>query len=178
MNNFVRLATGVAVQPLLIQILRYGELWDKAHIAEKWKPHHPEIDVSEILLRYPSSGDEVDDIQCDWQGPAAKLPAGRDLALTVMAHVRGEQLGRVILTKLPPGKVIYPHADTIGKYSHWYTRFHVPIQSQEGVMFRCGEEQTTMLTGELHWFDHSKLHSIENRSQSDRINLIVDVRLS
>jgi len=178
MNNFVRLTTGANVNPLLIQLLRHPQLWDKEHIAGKWKPHHPEIEVSEVLVRYPSMDDEVDEIQCAWTAASASLPAARDLAMSVMSHVRGEQLGRVVITKLPPGKVIYPHADTVGKYSQWYTRFHVPIQSEEGVIFACGEEKTTMFSGELYWFDHSKLHSIENRSKSDRINMIVDVRLS
>lgn len=178
MNNFLKLATGIVVNPLLLQVLRHRELWDQEHIASHWKVQHPEIEVSEILIRYPGAGDEVDDLLCEWQSSAATLPAARDLALSVMTHVRGEQLGRVVLTRLAPGKVIYPHADTVGKYSRFYTRFHVPIKSQEGVIFICGEERHTMLSGDLYWFDHSLTHSIENRSTEDRINLIIDVRLS
>lgn len=176
MRHFQKLATGVVVNPLLLQLLRHGELWDQEHIASHWKKRHPEIEVSEILVRYPI-GDETDAIQCEWKAASASIPAARDLALSIMTHVRGEQLGRVVLTRLAPGKVIYPHADTVGAYSAFYTRFHVPLKSDESVIFTCGEEKTSMFTGELYWFDHSQVHAIENRGNDDRINLIIDVRL-
>jgi hypothetical protein len=176
MRNFLRLAGGIVVQPILLQIKRHPELWDKEHIAQHWKQHYPEIDVSEILIRYPA-GDETDDIQCEWKSPSSCIPHAREIALNVMASVRGEQLGRVVLTRLAPGKVIYPHADTVGRYSKFFTRFHVPLQSDEHVIFACGDEQMSMLPGELYWFDHSLTHSIENRGEDDRINLIIDVRL-
>lgn len=177
MRNFQRLATGIVVNSLLLQLLRHTELWDRDHISLHWKKVHPEIDVSEILVRYPV-GDEIDAIQCEWKPASACLPAARDLALSVMTHARGEQLGRVVLTRLGPGKVIYPHADTVGEYSKFYTRLHVPIKSDESVIFTCGEETTSMYPGELYWFDHSRVHSIANRGADDRINLIIDVRLS
>lgn len=164
------------MNPLLLQVLRHGELWDSTHISSHWKKHYPDIDVSEILVRYPV-GDEADAIQCEWKPASASLPAARDLALSVMTHARGEQLGRVVLTRLGPGKVVYPHADTIGDYSKFYTRLHVPLKSDDSVIFTCGEEKISMLTGELYWFDHSRVHSIENRGADDRINLIIDVRL-
>jgi Aspartyl/Asparaginyl beta-hydroxylase len=177
LRNFLKLADGIIVNPLLLQIKRHTELWDSTHIAEHWKKHHPEIDVSEILIRYPD-GDESDDIQCVWKPSSAQIPLAREVALNVMAHVRGEQLGRVVLTRLPPGKVIYPHADTVGLYTKFYTRFHVPVQSDENVKFTCGDEAVAMRSGELWWFDYAVLHNVENRSNADRINLIIDVRLS
>ena len=178
MRNFHKLADGILVNPLLLQIKRHADLWDAEHIARHWKEHHPEIDVSEILIRYPE-GDEANDINCIWwKQSSALIPLAKEVALNVMAHVRGEQLGRVVLTRLPPGKVIYPHADTLGSYNKFYTRFHVPLQSDEFVVFTCGEEHVAMRTGELWWFDYSVPHSVENRGSDDRINLIIDVRLS
>lgn len=177
MRHFQKLATGIAVNDLLLQVLRHSSLWDAEHIAAHWKKHHPDIEVSEILVRYPA-GDEIDEIQCEWQPCSSLLSSARDLALKVMSVVRGEQLGRVVLTRLAPGKVIFPHADIVGNYSKFYTRFHVPIKSSEGVIFICASERISMLSGELYWFDHASTHSVENRSQDDRINLIIDVRLS
>jgi hypothetical protein len=177
MRNFQKLAAGIVINPLLLQVLRHDELWDKEHIESRWKEGYPEIDVSEILVRYPI-GDESEDIQCEWRASSALLPAARELSLSVMTHVRGEQLGRVVLTRLGPGKVIYPHADTVGAYTNFYTRFHVPLKSDERVVFRCGDERTSMCAGELYWFDKSLVHTIENRGLDDRINLIIDVRLS
>lgn len=173
----MKLATGINVAGLMFQLALNKTLWNRTHIDAAWKEHHPEIEVYEILIRYPE-GDESDDIQAVWKPSAALLPAARDIALLAMANVKGEQLGRVVLTRLAPGKVIYPHADTVGAYSAFYRRFHVPIQSGPEVVFACGDERIAMDPGCLYWFDHSEVHTIENRGTEDRINLIVDVRIS
>ena len=95
----------------------------------------------------------------------------------VMARVDGERLGRVMINKIAPGSVIYPHADTPA-HTAYYSRFHLVLQSQPGVVFRAGDESTYMGTGELWWFDNSQVHEVLNNSADDRIHMIVDVRTS
>ena len=170
-------ATGIVFTPVLLQVFRCEDLWDKKHIRDAWEKHVPDIDVSEMLVRYTRGADETNELICEWKPPALRLQAAKDLALTVMASLRGEQLGRVIITRLAPGKVIPSHADIIGDYSKFFTRFHIPLQSDEGVVFQCGDEEQHMAVGNLYWFNHALPHSITNYSGSDRINLIIDVRM-
>jgi aspartyl/asparaginyl beta-hydroxylase (cupin superfamily) len=82
----------------------------------------------------------------------------------------------VIITRLDPGKQIYPHRDVLGKYANFYTRYHVPLQSDPGVIFACGDETVQMQAGEAWWFNGHIDHAVINNSSRDRLNLIVDVR--
>jgi hypothetical protein len=94
-----------------------------------------------------------------------------------MAYVHGERLGRVMINKIAPGGVIYPHADT-PEHAEYYSRFHIVLQSQPGVVFRAGDEQVYMATGEVWWFDNKQEHEVINNSADDRIHMIVDIRTS
>lgn len=172
------MATGIVVQPCLLEVMRHTELWDTEHIRKHWIEHAPDIDVAEILVRYTRGNDEVDELICEWKPAASLLSSVKELTRTVMASLRGEQLGRVILTRLPAGKVIPQHADIVGQYSKFFTRFHVPLQSDDAVIFECGDEQIHMAPGNLYWFNHGLPHRITNFSDSDRINLIIDMRLT
>jgi len=62
----------------------------------------------------------------------------------IMNILKGSQLGRVIVTRLPPGGKIAPHVDT-GKCAEFYQRVHLVLHGEPGNLFFCGDEQVTML---------------------------------
>ena len=83
------------------------------------------------------------------------------------------QIMRVILTRLQPNSIIPEHKD--GGYSLLTCkRTHLPLQTNENVVFSVGGEEKYLKLGELWEIDNSKLHSVKNNSNEYRIHLIVD----
>jgi hypothetical protein len=105
------------------------------------------------------------------------IPEARPIIFDLMAMVRGERLGRVMVNKIRPGGKIYPHADTPA-HSEYYSRFHIVLDSSPGVYFRCGDESVYMETGSVWWFNNKLEHEVINNSAKDRIHMIVDIRTS
>lgn len=180
MRNFLQVASGVNVISLLQQIYSNDHLWAQDQIRQEYSKDSPHKEVQDILIRFSDTAakDVGDQIQCDWMSASILLPAARNIAMLVMASMAGEQLGRVMITRLPAGKTITPHKDIKGKYANYYTRYHIPLISDPGVQFHCGDEAVNMLPGTVWWFNGHLEHSVVNNSASDRINLIVDCRVN
>ena len=180
MKNFFRLAAGLNMTPLMAQISRLPLLW-KADTYLRDYPQGPFEDVETIFLRFPPASvtelerDAKDPHECVWMDGSIHLSAWRPLVFNLMATVEGERLGRVMINKIRPGGVIYPHADTPA-HCEYYSRYHYVLQSQPGVLFRCGMENIAMQTGECWWFNNALEHEVINNSQDDRLHLIVDIR--
>lgn len=86
---------------------------------------------------------------------------------------RGRKVLRVQFAWLGGGSTIAPHRDTSVTllYSH---RVHVPILTNDQVLFECGEESVNMREGEIWTFDNTLRHAVYNRGDSPRIHLIAD----
>jgi hypothetical protein len=188
MQNFQRISGGVDIMPLLLAIKRRPDLWKEDTYLRDY-PQGPFRQIESIMLRFPVKS--VHETEAELQKhlstydqhenvdyPAYKLlPEARPLVMNLMAYVGGERLGRVMINKIAPGGVIYPHSDTPA-HAEYYSRFHIVLQSQPGVVFRAGDEQVYMGTGEVWWFDNSQEHEVINNSADDRIHMIVDIRTS
>jgi hypothetical protein len=105
----------------------------------------------------------------------AALPEARQIVMQVFAAVGGTRLGRVMVNRIAPGGVIYPHADT-PEHANYYSRYHVVLQSAEGVKFRAGGEWATWETGSVFWFNNKLEHEVINESATDRIHMVIDAR--
>lgn len=173
MRNFQLVREGLDTAILLNGIARHSNLWntDKTRTSAPGTPHE---EVDDIILRFGPA--DLDSIVCWDRSWMDVLDGFKDTALTVMAMVKGSMLGRVMITRLAPGKGIAAHVDE-GKYAEWYTRFHLILQGHPGTIFRAGNETVNMLTGQLWWFNNRIEHEVRNNSSEDRISLIVDVRI-
>jgi len=80
---------------------------------------------------------------------------------------------RLILAKLVAGGRIPKHTDAGYSLLHCH-RVHLPIVTNEGVVFHVGGEEINMQAGELWEINNGTVHAVENRGDSDRIHLIVD----
>lgn len=180
MRNFQLLARESNVVPLLNAIMRQPELWNQNTLRTTHQ-QSPHTSVDDIWLRFnelPEAGQEasvVDEHESINYPAMFALPQARPLIFGLMSMVEGERLGRVLITRLAPGKRIAPHVDG-GSHAAYYDRYHVVLQSAPGCLFRCGDETIHMQTGECWWFDNSVEHEVINNSADDRIHLIVDVR--
>lgn len=191
MKNFIRIATNVPVIGLLLAIQRL----EKSHGV--WKvdtylrdyAQGPFENTESIILRFPPRS--VHETEAALKEHSAQfdqhenidqpifkdLPEARPLIFNLMGAVEGERLGRVMINKLIPGGVIYPHADTPVHAEYW-DRFHVCLQSAPGSSFRCGTETIGMQPGDIWWFNNRLEHEAINNSAEDRIHMVIDIRTS
>jgi quercetin dioxygenase-like cupin family protein len=180
MRHFQRIADGVDLAPLLAALAAHPELWGADELRVTYAEDSPHREVDDILVRFNAGRDPAtlgDDLECIWQPAVSPLFLIRSLALDLMRRVGGERLGRVMLTRLAPGKQIHPHADVLGAYAHYYNRVHLVLQSSPGCVFHAGQESVWMRPGEAWLFDAHAVHSVVNNGADDRIHLIVDVRI-
>ncbi|UIY28693.1 hypothetical protein LZK73_18355 [Neorhizobium galegae] len=132
MKYFQQLAAGINVTPLMNAIQRQPELWNANPIRTK-HPGTAHAEVSDILLRFNDveeflrTGDPTtitDDHEAIPGDAWHKLPQARPIIFDLMRTVEATRLGRVIITKLPPGRQITPHVDG-GAPATYFERFQV-----------------------------------------------------
>lgn len=167
--------------PLREQLDQHPELWNEFDLRTN-HPQSPHRELSDIFVRYNAWENFKGDRQA-WNGPheavwwaaAEKLPAAKQIALDLLQALDGEQLGGVLITKIPAGKQCYPHID-VGWHARHYSKIAVQIASAPGQAFHVGPSQLSAEPGECYFFDNSQTHWVVNDSDEDRITLIVCVR--
>jgi hypothetical protein len=85
----------------------------------------------------------------------------------------GAVLGRTRLMRLSGQAEVSPHIDQ----AHYWAermRVHIPIVTQPGVRFYCGEAAIHMAAGECWIFDTWRLHRVHNDSDAMRVHLVAD----
>jgi hypothetical protein len=187
LKHFERVAEGIDVGPLMAQLAEHSKLWDQ-HSVRKTAPGTPHGQMSDIWVRYndvapfAASGDysRFNDAHVPvWYPAWHALPALRPIVFGLMEAMEGEMLGGVLITRIPPGMGIAPHADR-GWHVEYYDKFYLSLQSAPGAVFGCEHdgvrEELNPLPGELYLFDNRKLHWVENNSDQDRITLIICIR--
>jgi hypothetical protein len=181
MRNFLRLAEGVDVLPLVHSLYRQPDLWKK-DIRTKLEVFK---DTEEIILRFfdydeTTDGDNPPDMMTlHFLNAWDRLPEAKPIIRDLMHRVSAASLERVFVSRLPPGGRILPHADTRGAYAALpdLMRYHIVLQGLPGSNFRCGEEWVHMKTGDVWSFNAREEHEVVNNSADDRIHLLADMRL-
>lgn len=164
--------------PVLSALARQPELWN-AHPLRTTYPGSPHAQADDILLFFndlTASPEALAEDRITTAYPAwSALPQVRPIIFGLMARVGGVHLGRVIISRLAPGKRIAPHEDA-GAPATWFERYQVSLQSAPGCIFRAGEEPVMFRSGEIWWFNNRLEHEVINNSAEDRIAMIVDIR--
>ena len=99
--------------------------------------------------------------------------------LTKLKQKFKEKLGegfiiRALLVKLKNNSAIPPHCDE-GMSLSSCNRVHIPIVTNNQVIFTVGEESKCLKVGEMWEMNNArKLHKVSNSSNKDRVHLIVD----
>ncbi|HEX5508918.1 MAG TPA: aspartyl/asparaginyl beta-hydroxylase domain-containing protein [Pseudolabrys sp.] len=175
MKHFFKLGE-MNVLPLLHAVQRQPELWNANDLRTRF-PGTPHKEASDIWLWFnaPNSADVANDRDVVPYPAWAALPQARSLVFDLLRAVEAVQLGRVIITKLAPGKKITPHVDA-GAPALFYKRYQIALQSLPGALFRIADETVNFNSGEVWLIDNRAEHAVENNSKDDRIVMIVDVR--
>lgn len=82
--------------------------------------------------------------------------------------------GEVLITKLRAGSRIPSHIDN-GKYLSKIRRHHIPVITADEVSFLVGSQPINMKYGECWEINNNRPHSVYNKSNTDRIHLIIDI---
>lgn len=180
MRHFQKIFEGLDVVPLLAALARKPELWNANPLRTQF-PGSPHAAVDDIWLFFNEVPDDPEVVMNDiavrpypaWN----ELPQARSIVFDLMRRVEGMQLGRVLITRLPPGKCIPEHADQ-GAPAEYYERYQVALQCLPGCVFRAGDEIVNFQMGECWQFDNTAPHEVVNNSADDRIAMIVDVRVA
>lgn len=178
MRHFLCIAENVDVTPVLRELATQPELWDQNTLRTS-HPDTAHADVSDIWLWFNEIPQDpngvINDIQTVPYPAWGLLPSLRKLVLDLIRRVDGVQLGRCIVTKLPPGGIITPHVDQ-GAPAEFYTRYQIALQSYPGALFHCEDETVNFHGGDVWWVNNRVQHSVVNNSGDDRIVCIVDIR--
>lgn len=82
--------------------------------------------------------------------------------------------GNVLFIKLKANHNIPNHFDD-GDYLVYSRRHHVPIVTSSKTTFGVGLQTINMLEGECWEINNTRLHSVKNNSDLDRIHLLIDI---
>ncbi|PRX32266.1 aspartyl/asparaginyl beta-hydroxylase [Paraburkholderia sp. BL18I3N2] len=184
MRNLVKIAGGIDTAPTLLAIARQPGLWNR-HTVRTEGDGNPHADVSDIWLRYndvkpyKAAGDFTgfnDPHDAIFYPEWYALPQLRPIVFGLMARVEGTRLGGVLITKIPAGKRVLPHADDSWHVRHFNTKLYVPLQSNPRCWNRVENEVVSMAPGDVWYFDNTKEHEVVNEGDDDRITLIVSIR--
>jgi len=80
---------------------------------------------------------------------------------------------RTQLVSLRPGGSIIPHQDKNFSLAHSH-RVHVPVITNDQVLFKVGNETINMQEGEIIEINNRRMHSVENHGEESRVHLILD----
>jgi hypothetical protein len=137
---------------------------------EAWVLHPNKFPGNEAVRLITPGGEQTD----AFDGPMrpTEYLARCPYITEVMAELGGVW-GRSRLMGLAAGAEVTPHVDA---HYHWHThlRIHVPIITNPGVEFTCGDETVHMAAGECWVFDSFRWHEVHNRGSERRVHLVLD----
>lgn len=78
------------------------------------------------------------------------------------------------LMNLPSGKIVNTHTDFACGYEDGIFRIHIPIITNDKVVFILNDVNLRMQAGEA-WYTNVNLpHGVKNEGDTDRVNLVID----
>jgi hypothetical protein len=136
----------------------------------------PHRECDDIWVRYQNSTIRPDgSFDCGWWDVADELPAVVSLCQSVGAIVYSQDMGGVLVTRIPAGKQVYPHKD-FGWHAQYYEKFAVQIAGNKDQAFCFEDGSLSPESGDVFTFCNQATHWVTNESAEDRITLIVCLR--
>ena len=88
--------------------------------------------------------------------------------------IHNGKVGKCLFIKLPAHKNVGKHTDKLD-YLGVVRRHHIPIVTNENVLFFVNDEVKNMQVGECWEINNSHFHSVENNGDTERIHLLIDI---
>ncbi len=84
----------------------------------------------------------------------------------------------VRLLKLAAGAQVHEHKDRDLCFEEGLVRFHIPVITNDEVEFYLDKERMHLKEGECWYMNFNLPHALHNKSNSDRIHLVIDGRVN
>jgi len=161
-SEFVKLPLAFNVERLIEEVSQFEE--------SAWQPH-PGKHAGNSALPLVSYGGQDND---DFSGQMAETPHLQKCEyIRQIAASFGEVMGRSRLMRLTGGSEVPIHVDAIYHW-HRHVRIHIPVITNDQVLFHCGTQTVNMKAGECWLFDAWRNHKVVNHSDETRIHLVLD----
>lgn len=165
------------VSHALEQLAAHPELWNQ-HRDRLERYGSPHTGVSDIWVRFrdQSENDGTDAFflsphRSVWYGCIVHIPAVWSLVRRVKRFMGAEQLGGVLITRIPPGGEVKPHIDT-GWHAHHYRKVAVQLKGNAKQAFCFEDCELRSEAGDVYEFDNGVTHWVKNDSMEERMTLI------
>jgi hypothetical protein len=169
----------IAVE-LLAAALEDHPAWDRHTPRQEQYVHAA---MSDIWLRYNawenyhgSLQEMAQEHESVWYPAAFELPAARMAVNDLLRHLPPVELGMVLITKIPAGKMVAPHIDGGWHATHYNDKYGIQIKGNQQQSFDFVHHTLSTEPGEVFWFDNSQEHCVMNGSDEERITMIVCTR--
>lgn len=172
------------------EIIHIGET-DSSHVRDellKILKENQEIEVnndrknfathsktkSHLIYNFPLEWDGNSNIDAEVSTNDLGMTAAVEPLIRLLEEHHNGKRGRVLLVNLPAGEKIPMHADS-GIYLQMVHRNHIPIITNDKVMFGVGNTLMSMKENNIYEINNHKTHYVNNDSDFDRYHLIIDV---
>ncbi len=158
------------------------DLWDsfRYRTHDQRSPHR---DTQDIWVRYNhfrhydqsnplAFNNEHESV---WWPTVHYLPGVFVVANMMAAYYQGK-LGGVFVTKIPPGKCVYPHVDFGWHAGYYNKKIGISVNADESQAFHVLNEKLITHPGDIFEFDNSVTHWVSNDSDEPRITVICAIR--
>lgn len=174
MSKIALVMEEVDVSGMRDALYAHPELWDEntARTEHENSPHHG---LSDIWARFAEPGTNGGEAHKAVWYPCADLMPIRELVYPLMSLVNGDELGGVLITKIPAGKSCKPHIDN-GWHARYYQKFAIQIDADTSQAFCFDGEELVTKPGDVFFFDNSHTHWVTNPTENDRITIIACIR--
>jgi len=168
-------AENINVSRIYWSILKYPELWNQ-NTTRTENPDSPHYGLDDIWARYgdPERSKDGNPHDSFWY-PSSELLGIKDICYDLMRMANGDELGGVLITRIPAGSTCRPHTDP-GWHARRYEKYGVQITSAPGQKFCFEGEELETKPGDIFWFDNQYLHWVTNETNYERITMIVCIR--
>lgn len=190
MSHFSLITEGLDVEPLLAELDAHPELWNER--PERRGGNSPHRETQDIWVRYasPEAMREPDFLHKPHESvmwPAFDVLTSIYWIVTnVVTSFPGWgfapsnlEIGGFLITRIPPGKQVYPHHDRGTWHSEYYTtKVWIPLRANDRCVNTVEDESMVWKPGEAWSHDNLIEHSVRNDGESERIVLILCFRRS
>jgi quercetin dioxygenase-like cupin family protein len=160
--------------PRLQKELLYAEYGKHTHRISGDSPHRESTD---LWVRFNNPDKVLPETlllphDSEW---LCVIPSVVAVVSRLYSYLGGTRLGGVLVTRLEPGKQIYPHVDN-GWHASYYDKYFIPVINKPGAKFCFDGVEIDPVEGTCYAFRNDVNHWVINESDSVRIALIICVK--
>lgn len=184
MKNFLQIASGIDVVPLLVALQLNPQLWNE-HSQRIKRENSPHREASDIWVRYNdiNNYDESNPQAFGrvhypvWYHAIERLPHIRPLAHALMTRLMAVHLGGILITRIQPNSKIFPHIDQGWHPDFYNCKVHIPLQTNDECISYVENESVCMQAGDVWRMENTVPHEVVNKGKTERITLIICMRV-